>query len=136
MPSWRRADPKDYSLPSGPSTSHSGPAVGVGPASNGSESDPRVTAAARVDRCTAVPVAAATTTTAATAGGAHGGLPAAPLMILFSGGVDSVLLAALAHRVLPPEVPVGGCRLQTRLGTVGYRWAGSHGKTRHGAALE
>ncbi|GIL75971.1 hypothetical protein Vretifemale_5661 [Volvox reticuliferus] len=31
----------------------------------------------------------------------------APIMILFSGGVDSVLLAALAHQVLPLGVPIG-----------------------------
>ncbi|KAG2486956.1 hypothetical protein HYH03_014453 [Edaphochlamys debaryana] len=30
----------------------------------------------------------------------------APVLILFSGGVDSVLIAALAHRALPPDVPI------------------------------
>ncbi len=33
--------------------------------------------------------------------------PASPLLVLFSGGVDSVLLAALAHRALPLDVPIG-----------------------------
>lgn len=33
-------------------------------------------------------------------------LPQAPLLILFSGGVDSTLLAALAHEALPPEAPI------------------------------
>lgn len=33
-------------------------------------------------------------------------LPPAPLLILFSGGVDSTLLAALAHRALPSHLPI------------------------------
>ncbi|MEW5303034.1 MAG: hypothetical protein WDW36_005766 [Sanguina aurantia] len=33
-------------------------------------------------------------------------LPAAPVLLLFSGGVDSMLLAALMHRCLPPHVPI------------------------------
>lgn len=33
-------------------------------------------------------------------------LPPAPLLILFSGGVDSSLLAALAHEALPPGAPI------------------------------
>ena len=33
-------------------------------------------------------------------------LPASPLLILFSGGVDSTLLAALAHEALPPSIPI------------------------------
>lgn len=33
-------------------------------------------------------------------------LPPAPLLLLFSGGVDSTLLAALAHEALPPGLPI------------------------------
>jgi hypothetical protein len=33
-------------------------------------------------------------------------LPPAPLLVLFSGGVDSTLLALLAHESLPPEAPI------------------------------
>jgi asparagine synthetase B (glutamine-hydrolysing) len=33
-------------------------------------------------------------------------LPAAPILLLFSGGVDSTLLAVLAHRSLPSGVPI------------------------------
>lgn len=33
-------------------------------------------------------------------------LPHAPILVLFSGGVDSTLIAALVHEVLPPGLPV------------------------------
>lgn len=33
-------------------------------------------------------------------------LPPAPVLLLFSGGVDSMLLAALMHRCLPPHLPI------------------------------
>jgi asparagine synthetase B (glutamine-hydrolysing) len=32
-------------------------------------------------------------------------------MVLFSGGVDSVLIAALAHRSLPPDCPLELCNV-------------------------
>ncbi|KAF5842503.1 hypothetical protein DUNSADRAFT_6747 [Dunaliella salina] len=34
-----------------------------------------------------------------------------PVLILFSGGVDSTLLAALTHEVLPPHVPIELCNV-------------------------
>lgn len=34
------------------------------------------------------------------------GLAVAPVLILFSGGVDSTLLAACAHLALPPDAPI------------------------------
>lgn len=37
---------------------------------------------------------------------AQADLQPAPVLILFSGGADSTLMAALAHEALPPEVPI------------------------------
>lgn len=48
----------------------------------------------------------ATTTMSCTSDMLASGIPPAPVMIMFSGGVDSMLVAALTHRSLPFGVPI------------------------------
>lgn len=84
-------------------------------------SDPQAYNAAAV----AVPTGAVASVTPAAGAVAGGAAPLAPqppppVMILFSGGVDSVLLAALAHRALPLDFPIGGLPGST-VGTLTYQ---------------
>ncbi|GLI65455.1 hypothetical protein VaNZ11_008836 [Volvox africanus] len=112
QPSWRRDNPLDFSLvPTEEPPAQRDAVASVCGGNGGSDSGPWLTGHGK-GAC-----AADLDSSPGEASGPIdqrlGGMTSrdAPIMILFSGGVDSVLLAALAHRVLPLDVPIDLCNV-------------------------